>query len=53
MKLLLAMAGWVSFVGIAIYLPIMRYRGEYIPLTDRAIIIGILGIYFILYGKEA
>ena len=43
---------WACAFGVMIYLPIMSYRGITIPLTDKAIIIGIMGIMAQLQSME-
>ena len=53
MRILCLIVALLDFLVLAIYLPIMSYREVVVPLTDKAIIIGILGIYFLLYGREA
>jgi hypothetical protein len=47
-KLLNRLAAWGCMVGICIYLPIMSYREIVVSLTDKAIIVGIMGIFFYL-----
>jgi hypothetical protein len=47
-KLLNRLAAWGCMVGICIYLPIMSYREIAVSLTDKAIIVGIMGIFFYL-----
>lgn len=51
-KLLNRILAWCCMISISVYLPVMSYREITIPLTDRAIIIGIIGLFAYLVSKE-
>jgi len=52
MKFLYKMGAYGCFLGVSIYLPIMNYRGIEVSLETKAILTGILGIYFLLCGRD-
>jgi len=51
-KILCRIGAWLGFIGITIYLPIMSYRGIEVPLDTKAILVGVSGLYLLLWGRE-
>jgi len=51
-KILCRIGAWLGFIGITIYLPIMGIRGVEVPLDTKAILVGVSGLYLLLWGGK-
>ena len=51
-KILCRIGSWLGFIGITIYLPIMSYREVEVPLETKAILVGVSGLYLLLWSKK-